>query len=228
MRQTTNSPSLRRDWLPVLTPVWDPVAGLLFVHGGQTLLCGRGHDCDLPIPLSGGADRHCEFEFPRGALILVNTYSTVWVNNVPVRAGASIVPGDDVTIGSATFRVERLVLKPQDLRFTSPSAEFLSAAIQTRDAHDDTDGAVSDWLQVWNDSLQHRSDDLSQQVRRRDEKLNELFEFRREYQWRARELEEAQELLRAERSSLEAARSQLQSDQTSLQSRTAALEKQQR
>ena len=54
MRQTTNSPSLRRDWLPVLTPVWDPVAELLVVHGGQTLLCGRGHDCDLPIPLSGG------------------------------------------------------------------------------------------------------------------------------------------------------------------------------
>jgi hypothetical protein len=226
MSDTISSSSLRRNWLPVLTPVWDSAAEPLIVHAGRPMVCGSSCSSDLRISLAGVDERHCELEFRGGVLTVVQSWAAVWVNDVPVHAGATIAPGDRVAMGSATFRVEKLIGESGKADISSMPLSFYAAAFAGSANRDDSD-PQAERLQEWPDGLQKRSDDLTQQAKRLDDRFNQLLKSQAEYEQRANELEESHGALRAERMSAETDRAQVQADQDRVQRLTNELEQSQ-
>lgn len=214
------SHTLRRNWLPALTPVWDSAAAPLVVFSGRPLICGSGPECDLQISLAGVEKCHCELEFSRGVLTVVHAYSSVWINDIPARAGSKIEAGDQVAVGSATFRVEEAV---EDDESIGSHLEFHAASALRpgeRDLH-------TERLQAWHYSLQKRSDELSRQADQLEGRFSQLLQSQTDCEQRAHSLEEARGTLHAERLAAEDLRLQLEEERERVEQAAHDLENRQ-
>ena len=223
MSDTVSFSSLRCNWLPVLTPVWDSAAEPMLVHAGQPIVCGSSNGSDLQISLDGVDKRHCQLEFRGGVLTVLQTWAAVWVNDVPVNAGATIVPGDRVAIGAATFRVGKMIEESEKTDFPSMPLRLHTATF-AGSANRDHSNPQAERLQEWHHDLQKRNDDLTQQAKHLDDRFHHLRKSQAEYEQLSHGLEESYSAVRAEWMSAENNRAQLQVEQSRVQRLTNELE----
>jgi pSer/pThr/pTyr-binding forkhead associated (FHA) protein len=74
----------------------------------EETIVGRQRGCDLRIPSPLVSRRHCRLSFRDGCLILEDLASAngSLLNGVAVKGQEMVYPGDHLTIGPVTFRVE--------------------------------------------------------------------------------------------------------------------------
>lgn len=211
MAEITQNASVQRNWLPALSPVWDSGAEPLLLPANRRLLFGSDPSCDLCVTIPGVANRHCILEFRNNAVVIHETHAPVWVNDVPARAGSRIRPGNQIALGSATFRVEKMEIesRPPNSAFNTP--DWYPAVFSTTTTAE-TDGVLPEQLNAWQNSLQERSNELSRQSQDLEQRFSQILRAQSDCEVRARELDETQAAIRSDRLAIETERAELEAE----------------
>lgn len=91
--------------IPVLVPLYGNCETWQFSADGEWV-CGRGSDCKLPIAVKGVSERHCNFILRSGILTVQRLEGHIWINDLPVPRQAALMPGDTLSIGPVSFRID--------------------------------------------------------------------------------------------------------------------------
>jgi pSer/pThr/pTyr-binding forkhead associated (FHA) protein len=82
-------------------------ARVIQLQSAETII-GRQRGCDIRIPSARVSRRHCRLIYRDDCLIVVDLVSAngTYLNDVAVEGQALVRPGDQLSVGPVTFRVE--------------------------------------------------------------------------------------------------------------------------
>ncbi len=95
-----------RELPPLLTPLYNAKVGTWLVVSDGEYLCGSAPEAQLQLDISGIEPRHCLLTFSQQTLLLTRISRRVWVNELPVMSHVFLQPGDVISLGSVSFRIE--------------------------------------------------------------------------------------------------------------------------
>jgi predicted component of type VI protein secretion system len=97
-------------------------AQVIQLHSAETII-GRQRGCDIRIPSARVSRRHCRLIFRDNGLTVVDLVSSngTYLNNVAVEGQELVRPGDQLSVGPVTFRVE-YQLTINAMLWTQPAA----------------------------------------------------------------------------------------------------------
>jgi hypothetical protein len=95
-----------RELPPLLTPLYNAKVGTWLVVSDGEYLCGSAPEAQLQLEISGIEPRHCLLTFSQQTLLLTRISRRVWVNELPVMSHVYLQPGDVISLGSVSFRIE--------------------------------------------------------------------------------------------------------------------------
>lgn len=103
MKPATRTPFAGK--IPALLPLYANCEAWQLPSDGEWI-CGGSSDCELHISLEGLAARHCIFTLRAGTFIVQRLEGHIWVNDLPVPREAVLLPGDTISVGPVSFRIE--------------------------------------------------------------------------------------------------------------------------
>lgn len=95
-----------RELPPLLTPLYNAKVGTWLVVSDGDYLCGSSPEAQLHLDISGIEARHCVLTFSQQSLSLTRISRRVWVNELPVMSQVFLHPGDVISLGSVSFRID--------------------------------------------------------------------------------------------------------------------------
>lgn len=127
--------------IPVLVPLYGNCETRQFSADGEWV-CGRGSNCKLPIAVEGVSERHCNFILRSGILTVQRLEGHIWINDLPVPRQAALMPGDTLSIGPVSFRIDEIrrtesaapAVKTEAPSLISSAEPVFVQAVRTADA----------------------------------------------------------------------------------------------
>ena len=92
---------------PMLAPLWNAAGCSLPIREEGRFTCGAAASNDLILQLDGVASQHCLLHFTNGQLSIERTGGNIWINDLPVNTTGQLEFGDVLSIGPASFRIDR-------------------------------------------------------------------------------------------------------------------------
>ncbi len=126
-----------RELPPLLTPLYNAKVGTWMVVSDGEYLCGSAPEAQLQLEISGIEAHHCVLTFSKQSLSLTRISRRVWVNELPVMSQVFLQPGDVISLGSVSFRIDTvdpLIVPEKQLRYLgdvqSPNVTFVGHSDQ--------------------------------------------------------------------------------------------------
>ena len=91
--------------IPTILPLYGKCETWQFPADGEWI-CGGHADCELHIAVEGVANRHCNFTLRAGTFTVQRIEGPIWINDLPVPRQAALMPGDTLSVGPVSFRIE--------------------------------------------------------------------------------------------------------------------------
>ena len=91
--------------IPTILPLYGNCETWQFPADGEWI-CGGHADCELHIAVEGVANRHCNFTLRAGTFTVQRIEGPIWINDLPVPRQAALMPGDTLSVGPVSFRIE--------------------------------------------------------------------------------------------------------------------------
>lgn len=110
--------------IPVLMPLYRTDFGSWQFTEDGDYRCGSAAHCDIRIEADGISPEHCAFVFRAGHLSVRRDSGRVWVNELPVNSECALSPGDTLSFGAISFRID--IAEPS--HHAAPFAELPVAA----------------------------------------------------------------------------------------------------
>ena len=95
-----------RELPPLLTPLYNAKVGTWLVVSDGEYLCGSAPEAQLLLEIPGIEPRHCILTFSQQTLSLTRISRRIWVNELPVMSQVYLQPGDVISLGSVSFRID--------------------------------------------------------------------------------------------------------------------------
>jgi chromosome segregation ATPase len=99
--------------VPVLMPLYRTDCGSWQFTEDGDYRCGAAAHCDIQIEADGIAPEHCDLNYRAGHLSVRRGQGRVWVNELPVQTECSLSPGDTLSFGAVSFRIDEAESQPR-------------------------------------------------------------------------------------------------------------------
>lgn len=108
--------------VPVLMPLYRADFGSWQFTEDGDYRCGAAEHCDIRIEADGIASEHCDLTYRAGHLSVRRGQGRVWVNELPVHTECGLSPGDTLSFGAMSFRIDEAEpLSHANSAFAAPS-----------------------------------------------------------------------------------------------------------
>lgn len=111
--------------VPVLMPLYRTDFGSWQFTEDGDYRCGSAAHCDIQIEADGISSEHCALAYHAGHLSVRRGNGRVWVNELPVHNECTLSPGDTLSFGAISFRID----SAEPARQASITAEAPVAAV---------------------------------------------------------------------------------------------------
>ncbi len=92
--------------VPVLMPLYRTDFGSWQFTEDGDYRCGAAAHCEIQIEADGIAADHCDLTYHAGHLAVRRGNGRVWVNELPVHTECPLSPGDTLSFGAISFRID--------------------------------------------------------------------------------------------------------------------------